>query len=185
LSEKLLALSHVCSSPEGDRYIVAAKGAPEAIADLCHFRPEERASQVAQVEVATNRGLRVLGVARASFRTSASLPTEQHDFDFHYLGLAALQDPVRPGVAEAVPECSRAGVRTVMITGDYPGTALAIAREVGLNHEAGVITGTELTAMSDTELAQRIRTVSVFARMVPEQKLRLIRALKANDEVAA
>ncbi|MEK6647935.1 MAG: HAD-IC family P-type ATPase, partial [Actinomycetota bacterium] len=90
---------------------------------------------------------------------------------------------MRPGVPEAVAECARAGVRTVMVTGDYPGTALSIAKEVGLNYQGGVITGVELEKLSDTELAERIKNVSVFARMVPEQKLRLIRALKLNGEV--
>ena len=90
---------------------------------------------------------------------------------------------MRPGAADAVPECALAGVRVMMITGDYPGTALAIAREVGLEYVAGCITGPELDAMSDDELGHRIRTVNVFARMVPERKLHLIRALKANGEV--
>ena len=183
LSEGLLALSHVWRSTDGDRYVVAAKGAPEAIADLCHLGPGEHAALMAQVEEATTRGRRVLGVARAEFDRSEALPSRQHDFDFTFLGLAALQDPVRPGVADSVAECSRAGVRTVMITGDYPGTALAIAREIGVDHEAGVVTGPELAAMSDEELAQRVRSVCIFARMVPEQKLRLVRALKADGEV--
>ena len=121
LSEKLLALSHVWRSPDGGRYVVAAKGAPEAIADLCHFGPEDMASLTARVETATASGRRVLAVARASFDQDESLPSAQHDFEFEYLGLAALQDPVRPGVADAVARCSHAGVRTVMITGDYPG----------------------------------------------------------------
>ncbi len=183
LSERLLALSHVWRSPDGDRYVIAAKGAPEAIADLCHFDAEQLAALTAQVEEATANGQRVLGVARAYFRLDEGLPPEQHDFDFKYLGLAGLHDPVRPGVADAVSECRRAGVRTVMITGDYPGTALAIAREIGLDHAEGCITGPELETISDEELARRIRSVSVFARMVPEQKLQLIRALKANNEV--
>jgi P-type Ca2+ transporter type 2C len=183
LSEKLLALSHVWRSPDSSSYIVAAKGAPEAIADLCHLDALPRAAITAQVEVATARGLRVLGVARASFSQADGLPSEQHDFAFEWLGLAALHDPVRPGVPDAVAECARAGVRVVMITGDYPGTALAIAREVGLDHTGGSITGPELETMSDEELARRIPAVSVFARMVPEQKLRLIRALEANREV--
>jgi len=183
LSEDLLALSHVWRSPDSSRYVIAAKGAPEAIADLCHLAPERLVALTAEVEAATVDGLRVLGVARATFDRTHDLPTEQHDFVFEYLGLAALYDPVRPGVADSVAECSRAGVRTVMITGDYPGTALAIAREIGLDHEAGSITGTELAAMPDDELARRVRTVSVFARMVPEQKLQLIRAFKANGEV--
>ena len=137
----------------------------------------------AAVEAATANGQRVLGVARANFARSESLPSEQHDFDFEFLGLAGLHDPVRPGVADAVAECASAGVRTVMITGDYPGTAMAIAREIGLDHASGCITGPELAVMSDDELARRVRTVCVFARMVPEQKLELIRALKANGEI--
>ena len=185
LSEKLLALSHVWRSPDGGHYVIAAKGAPEAIADLCHFNSEELATLTAQVEAATAGGQRVLAVACAHVDRNRALPAQQHDFDFDFLGLAGLHDPVRPGVAEAVAECARAGVRTVMITGDYPGTALAIAREIGLDHAAGCLTGGELEEMPNDELADRIRSVSVFARMVPEQKLQLIRALKANGEVVA
>jgi Ca2+-transporting ATPase len=183
LSEKMLALSHVWRSPDLSHYVIAAKGAPEAIADLCHLDPGERAALTGQVEKATAGGQRVLAVARAEFSQARGLPAAQHDFAFQCLGLACLHDPVRPGVADAVAECARAGVRVVMITGDYPGTALAIAREIGLDHAAGCITGPELQTMGDDELARRIATVSVFARMVPEQKLQLIRALKANGEV--
>ncbi len=183
LSEQLLALSHVWRSPDSSRYVIAAKGAPEAIADLCHLDVAERAAVAEQVEVATAGGQRVLAVARARFSRAQVLPGGQHDFEFEWLGLAGLHDPVRPGVADAVAECARAGVRVVMITGDYPGTALAVAREVGLEHAAGCITGPELDAMSDDELARRIGAVNVFARMVPEQKLQLIRALQANGEV--
>ncbi|TFB46729.1 cation-translocating P-type ATPase [Cryobacterium tagatosivorans] len=191
LSEELLALVHVWRSPAeatgpgagSTNYVVAAKGAPEAIADLCHFDAERLAALVSQVEGATANGQRVLAVARAHFSGGRGLPNVQHDFEFEYLGLAGLHDPVRPGVPDAVAELARAGVRTVMITGDYPGTALAIAREIGLDHAEGCITGPELRELDEDELARRIRTVSVFARMVPEQKLRLIRALKANGEV--
>ncbi len=183
LSESLLALSHVWRAPDGSHYVVAAKGAPEAIAKLCRLDPAQLAAVMAEVETATASGQRVLAVARASFDRAGALPEHQLEFDFEYLGLVGLHDPLRPGAADAVAACARAGVRTVMITGDYPGTALAIAREIGLDHGAGVITGPGLEAMGDDELARRIRTVSVFARMVPEQKLRLIRALKVNGEV--
>ena len=183
LSEKLLALSHVWRSPDGGRYVIAAKGAPEAIADLCHFSSEKLEQLTAQVEQATANGQRVLAAAFAYFGTASELPAQQHDFDFDYLGLVGLHDPVRPGVADAVAECRRASVRTIMITGDYPGTALAIANEIGLDHASGCITGRELESMSGDELTERIRDVSVFARMVPEQKLQLVRALKANGEV--
>jgi Ca2+-transporting ATPase len=183
LTENLLAMAHAWQPAPGRGYVVATKGAPEAVAELCRLDAADRAALDAQVADATAGGRRVLGVARAAYDGSAVLPDEQRAFAFDYVGLAALQDPVRPGVPEAVAECATAGVRTVMITGDYPGTALAIAREIGLDHEAGVITGPELAGLPDDELARRIRTVSVFARMVPEQKLRLVRALKVDGEV--
>jgi len=185
LSSELLALSHVWRSPDSSRFVVAAKGAPEAIADLCHFGDEQMAALTDDVHRLTSTGQRVLGIARASFAVSERLPTEQHDFEFEFLGLAGLHDPVREGVAAAVQECREAGVRTVMITGDYPGTALAIAHEVGLDTTAGCVTGPELAAMTADELATRVRDVNVFARMVPEQKLELIRAFKANGDVVA
>jgi len=185
LSDHLLALSHVWQSPDVSSYVIAAKGAPEAIIDLCHLDDAARASIEADVEAATAGGLRVLGVSRARFAASRQLPTEQHDFVFEFLGLAGLHDPVRPGVADAVADCASAGIRVVMITGDYPGTALAVAAEIGLDRTAGCITGPELEALSDVELASRTGSVNVFARMVPEQKLRLVRALRANGEVVA
>lgn len=183
LSDTLLALSNVWRSPTREHYVIAAKGAPEAIADLCHFTADEVTALTADVERATSSGQRVLGVACARFDAASALPEQQHDFDFEFLGLVGLHDPVRPGVADAVGECQRAAIRVIMITGDYPGTALAIAREIGLDHTTGCVTGRELDGMSDSELAQRIRTVSVFARMVPEQKLRLVRALQTDGEV--
>jgi len=185
LSDVLLALSHVWRSPDQRDFVVAAKGAPEAIAELCHLDTAGRTRLLDEVETATAQGLRVLAVARARFDATTCLPIEQHDFSFECLGLVALHDPVRPGVADAIGECSRAGVRVVMITGDHPGTALAIAREIGLDHSDACITGPELEAMSVDDLADRTRNISVYARMVPEQKLALIRALKANGEIVA
>lgn len=185
ISDKLLAISHVWESPEKNGFVVAAKGAPEAIASLCRLGDDKIQAIIKDVDDATDRGFRVLAVAKARFDARVQLPDSPHEFAFEFLGLVHLHDPVRPGVPEAVAECARAGVRTVMITGDYPGTALSIAKEVGLNYQAGVITGPDLEKLSDEELAERIKTVSVFARMVPEQKLRLIRALKLNGEVVA
>ena len=181
ITDKLMAMSNVWKTQDG--YVVASKGAPEAIANLCRLNDEQIEAIIKDVDDATKRGFRVLGVARATFDSKSELPDSPEEFEFQYLGLVHLHDPVRPGVPEAVAECARAGVRTVMITGDYPGTALSVAKEVGLNYEAGVITGPELGKLSDLELAERIKSVSVFARMVPEQKLRLIRALKLDGEV--
>ncbi|HEX7973327.1 MAG TPA: cation-translocating P-type ATPase [Anaerolineales bacterium] len=184
LSEKMLAMSRVWVSPNGQDYVIAAKGAPEAIADLCHFSPAQFEQLDLYIERMANHGLRVIGVAKASF-TQAELPPEQHDFTFEFVGLLGLSDPVRPGVAEAVKECYTAGIRVIMITGDYPATARNIAEQIGLRPIDQIITGPELDKMSDAELQERIRKTCIFARAVPEQKLRIVTALKANGEVVA
>ncbi len=184
LSPNLLALSHVWRSPNGGEYVIAAKGAPEAVADLCHLDASQLEQLSRDVGVMAKEGLRVLGVARAYF-TESDLPKEQHDFAFEFLGLTGLADPIRPTVPAAVEECYNAGIRVVMITGDYAVTARAIARQIGLKSSDEVITGPELETLDDAELARRINNVNVFARMVPEQKLRLVNALKANGEVVA
>jgi P-type Ca2+ transporter type 2C len=184
LSEHLLAMSHVWRSPDGQDYIVAAKGAPEAIADLCHF-DEARSQELERlIDNMAQEGLRVIGVAKAHFKP-ATLPSQQHDFEFKFVGLLGLTDPVRPEVAKAVKECYTAGIRVIMITGDYPGTAQNIARQIGLKPLDQIITGQELDQMEDAELQERIKSVCIFARAVPEQKLRIVTALKANNEVVA
>jgi len=184
LSEKLLAMSHVWRSPDGCDYIIAAKGAPEAIADLCHFDMARMELLGDQVNRMAGKGLRVIGVARARFRP-ASLPSELHDFDFEFVGLMGLSDPVRPEVAAAVRESYAAGIRVIMITGDYPVTAQNIARQIGLRPGDQLITGPELEGMSDAGLQEQLKTACIFARAVPEQKLRIVTALKANGEVVA
>ncbi len=184
LSQQLLALSHVWRSPVGDEFMISAKGAPEAIFDLCHLDECEARRAAGQVGAMADEGLRVLGVAKASFK-QPTLPKEQHDFEFEFLGLVGFEDPVRPTVPDAIRECYTAGIRVVMITGDYPGTAQNIAGRVGLDGSEACISGPELDAMDDEELRERIKSVNVFARVVPEQKLRLVNALKANGEVVA
>ncbi len=185
LSPELLALSYGWKTHSRDEYIVAAKGAPEAIADLCHFNPAQLAELAVQVNSLAAQGMRVLGVAKAKHR-GGIWPSLQHDFDFQFLGLIGLADPVRPTVVSALKECHAAGIRVVMITGDYPATAAAIAEQIGLTvGSGGIITGTELGKMDDATLRERIRHANIFARMVPEQKLRLVNALKANGEVVA
>ncbi|GFO59211.1 ATPase [Geomonas silvestris] len=184
LSPELLAMSHVWRAPAGQDFVIAAKGAPEAVADLCHFNGQQQAEMMAAVVRLANDGLRVLGVARSNFQEKG-LPEEQHDFTFDFLGLVGLADPVRPTVAPALADCYRAGIRMVMITGDYPGTARSIARQIGLKERDQVISGPELDRMDEVELRERIGTVNIFARVVPEQKLRLVQALKANGEIVA
>ena len=184
LSERLMAMSHAWRSTKERRFVIAAKGAPEAIADLCHFSEAKAEELRRDINSMADRGLRVLGVARAEF-TQPDLPTEQHDFQFEFLGLLGLADPIRPEVPAAVKECYEAGIRIVMITGDYPGTARNIARQIGLRPADDIITGAELDVMPDMELQERLKTACIFARAVPEQKLRIVEALKANGEVVA
>jgi Ca2+-transporting ATPase len=184
LSENLLAMSHVWRSTSRNTFVIAAKGAPEAIADLCHFETAQEEALHEQIDRMADQGLRVLGVAKADF-IPLDLPAEQHDYDFKFIGLLGLADPIRHEVPGAVKECYDAGIRVIMITGDYPGTARNIARKIGLKPLDDIITGAELEAMSDEELRERIKNTCIFARAVPEQKLRIVGALKDNGEVVA
>lgn len=184
LSPELLAMSRVWQSPEGDRYVIAAKGAPEAIIDLCHLGPQEADAVIREINGLAEQGLRVLGVAQSSF-TRTNLPGIQHDFEFHLLGLIGLLDPVRPAVPAAITQSRKAGIRVVMMTGDHPTTAKTIAQQIGLVSDDGIITGPDLDAMSDAELQREVGRVNVFCRVVPEQKLRLVNALKTSGEIVA
>ncbi len=182
LRPDLLAMAQVWRTG-GDTAVVAAKGAPEAIAALCRLDGPARAASTTQVEAMAAAGLRVIAVAQAS-ASLAALPEAQEGFAFTHLGLVGLADPLRASVPAAVAECRSAGIRVVMITGDYPATAAAIARQAGLDAEV-VVTGDDLETLSDQALAERARRATVFARIMPEQKLRIVRALKADGDVVA
>jgi Ca2+-transporting ATPase len=184
LSKKMLALSHVWKNREDGSCIIGCKGAPESVIELCHMDDAERKQTLEKVNEMAEHGLRVLGVAKAVFE-SGSLPDNQHDFKFHFLGLVGLADPVRPEVKGSIKECYDAGIRVVMITGDYPGTARAIAKEIGLTNGDRIITGPELDALGEDELKEAVKETNIFARVVPEQKLKLVNAFKANGEVTA
>ncbi|MBA5638440.1 cation-translocating P-type ATPase [Duganella sp. LX20W] len=195
LSPEMLAMSRVWQSPDHSALLIAAKGAPEAIMDLCHLPPQRCADIARQVTAMANEGLRVLGVARAEFANpvanpatpaaATGLPDKQHDFDFEFLGLVALEDPVRADVPEAIAQCRRAGMQVVMITGDHPSTARSIARQAGLTADGAPITGTELEAMDDAALNARLADTHIFCRVQPAQKLRLVQAFRARGEVVA
>lgn len=184
LTPGLLAVSHAWHTGDGDEVVVASKGAPEAIADLCHLDPARVESLSREVAALADQGLRVLAVARG-LTSRTVLPDGHHDLSLELVGLLGFEDPLRPAVPNAVGECRAAGVRVVMITGDYPATARSIARQAGIADDDAVITGPELDRMPEEELARRIRETRVFARVVPEQKLRIVTALKANGEVVA
>ena len=178
-----LAVCHVWRSPQGAR-LVALKGAAETVMPLCGMGQAAMADARAQLEAAANRGLRLLAVAEAS-HDSAALPDDPRRYPWRWLGFVALADPLRAEVPQAVANCRRAGIRVVMITGDHPGTASTIARQAGLDMAGGVLTGAQLAGLDDARLAQEVRRTSVFARIAPEQKLRLVQALKTAGEVVA
>ena len=184
LSREMLAMSRVWQSPDTTQRMIAAKGAPEAIVDLCHMSAERSGRVVAEVAAMASQGLRVLGVAKANFAQSG-LPSIQHDFDFEFLGLIALEDPVRADVPQAIAECRGAGIRVVMITGDHPATAISIARQAGLATDGVALTGPEMAAMSDAELGARLADALIFCRVQPEQKLRLVTAFRARGDIVA
>lgn len=183
LTPELRAMSHVWRATAGDDHVVAAKGAPEAIMDLCHLDEATCLALSERINAMAAEGLRVLAVARASF-TGADWPPSEHDFDFAFVGLLGLYDPLRPEIPEAVRESREAGIRVLMITGDYPATARTIAGQAGFA-PGEVLSGDAIAAMTDAELQACIGTVSVCARISPEQKLRIVQALKANGEVVA
>ena len=181
LRPDLLAITNVWQNDGA--FTVAAKGAPEAIAELCRLAPEERETMMAAVNAMAEKGIRVLSVARAE-TADENWPETPRDFAFSLVGLIGLADPLRPSVTAAVAECRSAGIRVVMITGDYAATARAIASQAGIA-DGDVLTGEDLTALDDAQLAERLKTVTVFARIMPEQKLRIVEAFKADGEIVA
>ena len=183
ITPELLAVSHAWTVPGGSRH-VAAKGAPEAVIALCHLDAPAAAAIERQVAALAQAGLRVLGVAWA-VAPATEPAAHPHDYEFRWLGLAAFEDPLRSSVPPAVALARRAGISVAMITGDHAHTALAIAREAGIDTAAGALTGAQVEAMDDAALAQALRQVRVFARVLPEQKLRLVQAFRANGEVVA
>ncbi len=187
LGGDLLAYTKVWREPERTLLLIACKGAPEAVADLCSLSDEPRAEAMRVVAAMAGRGLRVLAVAEAQWpaENAERLPIDARGFDFRWLGLLGLADPLRSAVPAAVAEAQAAGVRVIMLTGDHLDTARAIATAAGLSQRVGVALGEELAAMDADAYADAIRRIDVFARVRPEHKLALVNALKSAGEVVA
>ena len=183
LSPQLKAMSHVWQMNDGPERMVSAKGSPEAMMALCQLQDTERKTWSAQVEHMAAQGLRVLAVAQSRF-VGNNWPESVHGFHFEWLGLIGLTDPLRPEIPQAVAECQSAGIRVIMITGDYPATAQVIARQAGLP-EGETLSGDALDSLSDAQLQARLPQITVCARISPHQKLRIVKALQAAGEVVA
>lgn len=184
LSKGLLMMTRAYRSNHHTHYYLTAKGAPEAVLSLCGLSKEETEQSMLQVQRMASEGYRIIAVAEAMHEDTA-LPETQHAFKYRLLGLLGFEDPIRPEVPQAVEECKAAGIRVCMITGDYPATALAIAGKIGLDHHGNVLTGDELMQLPQEELSRRICETSVFARVIPEQKLMIVNTLKAAGEIVA
>jgi P-type Ca2+ transporter type 2C len=183
LRPELLAVTQVWALSKDGPLIVAAKGAPEAVGRLCRLTEIESSDFQASVDAMAAEGMRVLAVAQACHR-GTDLPETPDGFAFRLLGLVGFADPLRPSVPAAVQQCQSAGIRVVMITGDYPATAIAIARQTGLAVNEAV-TGEAINKLDAAALISRARNSAVFARIVPEQKLRIVEALKADRQIVA
>jgi Ca2+-transporting ATPase len=177
------AMCHAWRAPDGNGRI-AIKGAPETVLRLCGLEAAQVERALADASEAASWGLRLLAVGEADWH-DAPWPEDPAAVRFTWLGFVALADPLRESVPAAVAECRRAGIRVVMITGDYPGTALAIGAQAGLETSGGALSGDAIGAMSDEALAAAVERANVFARILPEQKLRLVTAFKAAGEVVA
>ncbi|MFM8863580.1 MAG: cation-translocating P-type ATPase [Limnohabitans sp.] len=186
LSPALPAMSHIWRNADaaaGLGHSVSAKGAPEAVMDLCHLPLDQRQAWLRTVNHFAADGLRVLGVARGRM-AGPDFPGSVHALDLEWVGLIGLTDPLRPDIREAVAQCHSAGIRVILITGDYPATARVIAAQAGLP-EGQVLTGSMLAALDDAGLREHLRGVHICARISPAQKLRLVQALQAAGEVVA
>lgn len=165
--------------------ILAAKGSPESIFALCTLTPEEESTARAQADVYAKEGLRVIAVAMQRFAREEDVPETLEGCAPRLCGLIALTDPPREGVRENIALCERAGVRVVMITGDNGVTASSIARAVGMQNAEHALTGAQIDQMDDGALREAAQHCSVFARVLPAHKMRIVRALRENGSVVA
>lgn len=184
LTKHLFAMTRVFRSDGDNRFSVYTKGAPEAVLSMCALDSAQKEMILSEVQKLAHLGQRVLGVARCNYDKN-NLPDKQTEFNFEFIGLIGFEDPIREEVPQAIKECNDAGIKVIMITGDYPATALSIANQAGMKSNGNVLSGAELSNMTTEELKERIKSVNVFARIVPEQKLQIIKALKANGEIVA
>lgn len=187
VSAGLPAMGNAWVDPSGARRL-AAKGAPEVIFGLCHLTSPRTAELLARVQAQASQGLRVLAVATATWEGGTKEPWPPADLRQKRLtwqGLLCFEDPLRASVPAAMAQARQAGLTVAMISGDHAATALAIARQAGIDTRSGALEGAALQAMDDPALDAAVRRVRVFARVSPAQKLRLVQAFQRNGETVA
>ena len=164
---------------------IAAKGSPEQILTLCTLNELQRQDAEEKIRALSQEGLRVIAVALSEPKNEADIPPTLSDCRMTLLGLVGLADPPRESVKHDIAVCTQAGIRVVMITGDNGTTASAIARKIGIPHAGSTITGDQLSLMNDLELQEAVKTVSIFSRVIPEHKMRIVKAFQQNGEIVA
>ena len=165
--------------------IIAAKGSAERILTICNLSDEELTMAGEKIREMSRQGLRVIAVAMDKPKSEADIPANILDCSLTLCGLIGLADPPRESVREDIATCNKAGIRVVMITGDNGITAASIAKKIGIEGYDNIITGEELTNMTDEELRESVKTVSIFSRVIPEHKMRIVKAFKDNGEIVA
>ncbi|WGQ09846.1 cation-translocating P-type ATPase [Pedobacter gandavensis] len=176
-------MTHIFQNQQGDR-VVAAKGAPEALLRVSDLDEDQKRSVETAVKELADQGYRILGVGEAIFTTD-NFPKKQQDFDFSFKGLVAFYDPPKKNISAVFESFYTAGIKVKIVTGDNALTTCAIARQVGFRGAENSISGDELMRLTDSELKQRVTDTSIFTRMFPEAKLKIINALKENNEIVA
>lgn len=174
-------MGHVWKREEG--IIVAAKGSPEKILNICDLNNEDRKKIEDKIYNMSSKGLRVIAVGKMDIDDESDIKNTLEECTLKFLGLVGLLDPPREGIKDDIETCNRAGIRVVMITGDNGITASSIARKVGISHSGEIITGDELDKMSDDELREKVKHTNIFSRVIPEHKMRIVKAFKENGEV--
>ncbi len=169
----------------GDNIVVAAKGSPEHILTICDLSSDERSIAEAKIMEMSRLGLRVIAVGKMKVNSTNDIPDTLMECSLELCGMVGLVDPPRESVKQDIKTCTKAGVRVVMISGDNGITASSIAKQINMPNSDKIITGDELSKMSDEELCERVKDVSVFSRVIPEHKMRIVKAFKKNGEIVA
>lgn len=182
-TDELKMMAHVWKN--GEKIVVVSKGSPEHILSICDLEEVERKLCQEKMIEMSKQGLRVIAVGEMILGSESEIPEKLTDCSLTLCGLVGLADPPRDSVKHDIEKCIKAGVRVVMITGDNGVTASSIAMQIGMPNCNHIITGDELNNMSDDELREKVREVSIFSRVIPEHKMRIVKAFKENGEVVA
>lgn len=169
----------------GDNIVVAAKGSPERILTICKLTDDERKIAENKIIEMSSKGLRVIAIGQIVLNSANDIPDTLMECSLQLCGMVGLADPPRESVKQDIKTCTKAGVRVVMITGDNGITASSIAKQINMPNSDKIITGDELNLMTDEELRERVKEVSIFSRVVPEHKMKIVKAFKENGEIVA